>query len=244
MFLSDRTMRLLMEMDAPTEAKVALLNSMRADEEAAAATQRRRAVDRDRQARHRERTTADVTPEDVTKRDNADNAVTKREEADVAPRTYAQVVNPISSSLRSEEVGGGDGGETRERAQKPADDWPKGNGPHLAKLLVEAAASPHLDLNRSPDLHTTVGRLIAWKREGASWEHDVLPVVTGVCAKQRSRISTWKFFDAAIARSIAENRAALEIPEARVAPRGQGPPGMVAQIAADHAEARRRALES
>jgi hypothetical protein len=91
---------------------------------------------------------------------------------------------------------------------------------------------------------TTRGRLAAWKRDGASWEHDVLPVVTGLCAGRRSRIASWKFFDQAIARSIADNRAALEIPEAgRV--RATGPPGgLAAQIGAEWAEARRRVLES
>jgi hypothetical protein len=82
---------------------------------------------------------------------------------------------------------------------------------------------------------------VAWKREGASWEHDVLPVVAGVCANRRSRIASWKFFDQAVARSIADNRAALEIPIAQ--PRATGPPSLMDRITAERAEARRIALQ-
>lgn len=154
------------------------------------------------------------------------------------------VVNTLSSSLRSEEVGGGGVGE-RERDPSP-DDWPEGGARQHAEILVQTVASAWLDPCKSPDLVTTSGRLAAWKRDGASWEHDVLPVVTGLCANRRARVSSWKFFDQAIARSISDNRAALEIPEAsRVVPfRGQGPPNdFAAQQAAVRAEARRRVLE-
>ncbi len=153
----------------------------------------------------------------------------------------AQGSGSFSSSLRSEEVGGG--GVERERAQIPSsNDWPAGKAQHHAKLIVEAVASPWLDTSKSPDLVTTAGRIDAWKRAGASWEADVLPVVTTLCAKQRSRVGTWKFFDQAIARSIADNRAALEIPEGRA--RATGPPAnsMMDRMEADRAEARRRAI--
>jgi hypothetical protein len=165
--------------------------------------------------------------------------VTSRESDEPPPR--AQVVIPSLPSLRSEELGVGGGG-TRERVQ-PTDDWPNGNGPHLAKLLVEAVESPWLDPHKSLDLNTTTGRLVAWKRDGASWEHDVLPVVRTLCANRRSRVASWKYFDDAIARSIADNRAALEIPAAGSV-RATGPPSFAAQISAEHAEARRRVLES
>jgi hypothetical protein len=157
-----------------------------------------------------------------------------------APTRSARVVTPFSSSLRSEEVGGGGG----ERASAPADDWPEGKATDHVRLLVAQVASPRLDPSKSPGLITTAGRLVAWRKEGASWEHDVVPVVTAVCAKQRSPVSTWKFFDQAIGRSIADNRAALEIPDARVVRlHATGPPSFADTFAAERAEARRKALE-
>lgn len=171
-----------------------------------------------------------------------DGDATRDATSDVVGETpsRAQVVTPFSSSLRSEEVGGGGGGEC---GREPADDWPGGKAPDLARLLVETVASPRLDPAKSQGLVTTAGRLAAWRRDGASWEHDVVPVVTAICAKQRSPVSTWKFFDAAIARSIADNAAALDIPEAGSV-RATGPPSITAQIGAEWAEARRRVLES
>lgn len=166
--------------------------------------------------------------------------VTARDSRGPSPRAgaCAQVVTPFSSSLRSEEVGGGGG----ECAGAISDDWPNGKATDHAALIVAHTASPRLDPSKSPGLVTTTGRLVAWRRDGASWEHDVLPVVASICAKQKSPVSTWKFFDQAIARSIADNRAALEIPEAG-APRATGPPNdFAARDAAIRAEARRRVL--
>ena len=119
-----------------------------------------------------------------------------------------------------------------------SDDWPSGN---LVAELVEAVASPRLDPAKQPGLTLTAGRIVAWKREGASWRHDVVPVVQALCAKAKGPVSSWKFFDAAIAQAIADNRAALEIPEARAI----GPPvvSITDRIAAEQAEARRRAFE-
>lgn len=125
-----------------------------------------------------------------------------------------------------------------------ADDWPAGKAQDHARLIVSEVASPRLDPMKSPGLVTTAGRLLAWRREGASWEHDVIPVVASVCAKQRGPVSTWKFFDQAIARSMADNRAALEIPSAGEGRRATGPPmSLTDRIAAEHAESRRMALE-
>ncbi len=92
-----------------------------------------------------------------------------------------------------------------------ADDWPP--TARVLAELVEAVASPFLDPANSPGLIQTAGRLAAWKRDGASWAHDVLPVVTAVMSRRSEPVATWKFFDAAIARSIAENRAALALPQ-------------------------------
>lgn len=134
-----------------------------------------------------------------------------------------QVVTPSLPSLRSEELAVV-GECASERVS--VDDWPTGKASDHADLLIATVASPWLDPSKSQDLVTTRGRVAAWKRDGASWEHDVLPVVTGLVAKRRARIGTWKFFDAAISQSIADNRAALEIPEAGTVIRmhATGPP--------------------
>ncbi|MFI8684074.1 helix-turn-helix domain-containing protein [Brevundimonas diminuta] len=97
----------------------------------------------------------------------------------------------------------------------PANDWPEGDARRHAELLVELAATVRLDVARQPGLTLTAGRLAAWRRDGASWEHDVVPVVTSLARKRGQAIASWKFFDAAVAQSIADNRQALNIPEAR-----------------------------
>lgn len=173
---------------------------------------------------------------------SADNAGHPRKSAPSAvssPRVCersAQVVI-TSSSLRSEEIGGVGG----ECAEARSDDWPEGKPTDHMRLLIEAVSSPWLDSSKSHGLVTTSGRLAAWKRDGASWDHDVVPVVTALCAKQRGPVSTWKFFDQAIGRSVADNRAALEIPEAGTV-RATGPPSFADRIAAEKAEARRMVL--
>lgn len=97
----------------------------------------------------------------------------------------------------------------------PANDWPEGKAPHHAALLCELARTHNLDWVKQPGLVQTNGQLHAWRRDGASWEHDVVPVVTTLARKARSPITSWKYFAAAIAQSIADNRQALKIPEAR-----------------------------
>lgn len=135
------------------------------------------------------------------------------------------------------------GGVDARKPDQQTDDWPMGNAKRHAELLVETVASPWLDPQKSGGLVLTTGRLDAWKRQGASWEHDVLPVVTSATAGRRSKINGWTYFDDAIANSIAANRKALEIPEAGRAPRGQGPPSITERIGSEIAEAKRRALE-
>lgn len=95
------------------------------------------------------------------------------------------------------------------------DDWPEGNAHSHAALLCALAKAPHLDWVKQPGLVQTNGRLHAWRRDGASWEHDIVPVVATIARKARRSIASWKFFDAAIAQSIADNRQALTLPEAR-----------------------------
>lgn len=203
----------------------------------------RREKERARQAKHRAMKAGTGNANNVPSRDTTSNDVTTVSERDLT-RTGAQVVIPSLPSLRSEELVVGGGVGERERVRQ-TDDWPDGKASDHAEQLLAIVASPWLDPCKSPDLVTTRGRVAAWKRDGASWEHDVLPVVTGLCANRRARISSWKFFDAAIARSIAENRQALEIPEAgRVVPLRPGGESFADRNAADIAEARRRVLES
>lgn len=95
------------------------------------------------------------------------------------------------------------------------DDWPDGDAKAWSAELVGEAGTVMLDPARQPGLATTLGQLVAWKRDGASWRYDVVPVVTTLAQKARRPIATWKFFAPAIAQSIADNRAALSIPEAR-----------------------------
>ena len=120
-------------------------------------------------------------------------------------------------------------------ARESASDWPEGDP---AKALVSEVSSPWLDPQKTPGLVLTAARVSAWRREGASWRDDVVPVVTANCQKRRSAVGSWQFFDAAIAQSIANNRARLEIPEAREAGSSAN---IMDRMAADRAEAKRLA---
>ncbi len=134
-------------------------------------------------------------------------------------------VSGLTSFEPLEEPLGEDAVAAREPANDPVpvvqvveavvSDWPEGKAPDHAALLCDLAASPYLDWVKQPGLCQTNGQLHAWRRDGASWEHDVVPVVTALARKARRPISSWKFFAPAIAQSIADNRQALNIPEAR-----------------------------
>lgn len=123
------------------------------------------------------------------------------------------------------------------------DDWPAGDAhAHLRRLVMETG-SPRLDPTKAPGLITTLGRLAAWRRDGASWEHEVVPVITTIARKRGPPINTWKFFDAAIAQSIADNRKALTIPEASDVPsskRSQREANLARAFAGAEAAAQRR----
>lgn len=115
---------------------------------------------------------------------------------------------------------------TLPNASDRSDDWPDGKASDHAKLICAEMASPWLDQSKSPGLVTTAGLVARWRKAGASWEHDVLPLIRGRLMNRRAPITTWQFFDAALGETIAANRAALEIPEANVVPirPGTGPP--------------------
>jgi len=99
------------------------------------------------------------------------------------------------------------------RASERVDDWPEGSAARHAAILFETCQSPRLDPDKSAGLITSRGRLVAWRRDGASWQHDVLPVIGEIVRKRGPPVSTWTYFDKPIAQSIANNRRALEIPE-------------------------------
>lgn len=157
-------------------------------------------------------------------------AGTKGGEAKALKNNKADVANATALSKHSSEPDSEpeDKGAVVERASD--DDWPEGKAIDHAALLVLEAATVFLDPSRQMLLVTTTGRLDAWRKAGASWEHDVVPVVTALARKARSPIASWKFFDAAIAKSIADNAAALEIPA--VSPRNdpQRPDRHTAQL--------------
>lgn len=162
-------------------------------------------------------------------------AGTKGGEAKALKNNKAEVANgtvlPKHSSEPEPEPE--DKGAVVERASA-ADDWPEGKAIDHAALLVIEAATVFLDPSRQMLLVTTTGRLDAWRKAGASWEHDVVPVVTALARKARSPIASWKFFDAAIAQSIADNAAALEIPAASPRNDPQRPDRNTAQLGHIH----------
>lgn len=178
---------------------------------------RRRESDRLRQQAKRDRSN-NVTSRDVTVTVNDD-----------PPRARVRDITPNSENNHN---------YTLPSASAISDDWPPGKASDHAELICAEMASPWLDPNKSQGLVTTVGLLDRWKRNGASWEHDVLPLIRGRLMNRRKPVSTWGFFDDAIDETIAANRAALRIPEAgQVVPirPGTGPPmSLTDRIGADN----------
>jgi hypothetical protein len=141
-----------------------------------------------------------VTGDGVTKRDEI---TLQRDEITPLARVEDNLLTTVVSGLAAVDV----------EARDPGD-WPMGDANVWASCLVEAASTSRLDPSRTPGLITTLGCLVRWKRGGASWQFDVLPIVTSICRKRGPPISTWTYFDKPIAQSVADNRKALEIPEA------------------------------
>lgn len=117
----------------------------------------------------------------------------------------------------SELVGGGGGGSAGEPV---SDDWPE----EPVDRLIEAAASPWLDLQKSHGLILSAPRLEAWKRRGAGWRSHVLPVVTTLARQATGPISSWKFFEPALGRAVKASRDELELPAGVVRMPSTGPP--------------------
>lgn len=96
-------------------------------------------------------------------------------------------------------------------ASAQGDDWPTGK---LAQQLAAAVESPFLDPNKSLGLVTSGRILDGWRKAGASWEHDVIPIVAALAAKRRQPINSWAYFEAAVLQSAADSRRALTLPQA------------------------------
>jgi hypothetical protein len=151
--------------------------------------------------------------------DGSDAFKTIKTLSDAEPR--ARVRDITSNSENNHQVG------VVVSASAPvSDDWPDGNAHRHAALIVAEVASPWLDPHKSPGLVATEGQIAAWKAAGASWQFDVLAVVRASMAKRRQAVGSWRWFRDAVAQSIADNRAAMAIPEATVIPirPGTGPP--------------------
>lgn len=225
------TVRAMVAAGATPEMILAVVEAHEAH--AADALAQRRANDAARQKAKRSRD-RHVTSRDVTQesRDAADGK--KHNENKGCGADLARVRDNLPRLV----ISGGTDADDCASACDQSDDWPDAG---LVEALVSEVASPRLDPAKQQGLTITSGRLAAWKREGASWRHDVVPVVKALCAKTKTPVASWKFFDAAIAQSIADNRQALTIPEAR----STGPPALsiTDRLAAEQAEVRRRTTE-
>lgn len=178
---------------------------------AAEALEDGRAKARERQARHRasrdgagmsrdkrdSETVTDVTSDNVMSRDKRDEP-----HARVGDIYLTTEVTGLAAAVVCER-------------DASASDWPEGDARAWSVALVALAQTSRLDPSRQPGLTTTLGRLMAWKTAGASWEFDVVPTVCTMAQKRGPPIASWKFFEAAVLQQAADNRQALTLPEAR-----------------------------
>lgn len=106
-------------------------------------------------------------------------------------------------------------------AREIVDDWPDGSAQDHADRLCAEANTVHLDKSREGGLTVSAGRIHAWRRDGASWERDVRPVVLGIAGRAKAPIKTWAYFDRAVAEAKANNNRAM--PEGDQHGNGTGP---------------------
>lgn len=96
-----------------------------------------------------------------------------------------------------------------DRVRDVVDDWPDGSDQDHADSLCAEANTVHLDKSRESGLTVSAGRIHAWRRDGASWERDVRPVVLSIAGRAKAPIKTWAYFDRAVAEAKANNNRAL-----------------------------------
>ena len=83
-----------------------------------------------------------------------------------------------------------------------ADDWPEG-GVEAWKGALAAIGHGRLRLGAEGGLVTSAGIIIGWRRDGLSFDMDVLPLVEGLCRRQTEPVRSWKFFDGAVRQQHA-----------------------------------------
>jgi len=115
-------------------------------------------------------------------------------------------------------------------------DWPSKDARELSAILVAEAHTVKLDPSRQPGLVTSAGRIAAWQRQGFSWADAVVPTVVALAQRAGRPLTSWSYFDSAIAERHALNTR--PIPEAEIDHDQQPARRGVSQ--ADHHAARRR----
>lgn len=209
MSLSAEAIDALVKSGASAEMLAAVMKAELAADEARRIKQRENAKLRKQKQRAKieavTRDIRDIAGQRVTERDIVGQAVTQ----DAGAPTYVRGEDNLSRLVDTSSAVA-----VVEDARDPICDWPPGDATRHAQLLAEAAGTGRLDPAKQSGLTLTAGRLLAWKRDGASWIYDVVPAVVVMSQKRGPPIGTWKYFDKAIAQSIADNRQALTIPAA------------------------------
>lgn len=98
--------------------------------------------------------------------------------------------------------------DTPSEHQQPraGEDWPDG-GVEAWEAKLAAVSGGRLDPNKEPNLTITRGILAQWHVAGLSFSLDVLPVVQGLCRRQKRAVSSWMFFNAAVREAHARRLA-------------------------------------
>jgi hypothetical protein len=203
MSLSTSAMKLLAEYGLTIDQIITVSEANDAPIDGSA--ERRRAYDRDRKRKAKDGNSTGIPPEQSMNHSTG------------IPPEFHRNSPPLARVLNNNlttEVTGLAVVAVVEAHERDADDWPKGDARNWSDALVSEASSHRLDPSKSPALITTMGELLRWKTGGASWRFDVVPAVLAATRKTGPPIGSWKFFEKAIAQSVADNRKALEIPEA------------------------------
>lgn len=96
-------------------------------------------------------------------------------------------------------------------ATSASDDWPDLTPLDQAALLCRLVGrSGSLDVARDGGLVQSVFYFPKWRKRGASWEGDVVPVVTALTQRNARPIRTWSYFDQAIAEATAARTAPVK----------------------------------